>query len=143
MLVSEKRLAANRSNSAQSTGPKSETGKAASRRNSLKHGLTGAGVVLTDGDPTDDWEHSVEVFRQNGAATIIACGAGPEVNDETLKRLGDKVVRLKDTQPGTLGAFMKWVSASVAQANMSLGTQAKMEDRFAPVAEDGGLTLIQ
>ena len=59
--------------------------------------------VLTDGDPTDDWERSVEVFRQKGAATIIACGAGPEVNDETLKRLGDKVVRLKDTQPGTLG----------------------------------------
>jgi uncharacterized protein YegL len=99
--------------------------------------------VLTDGDPTDDWERSVESFRQKGAATIIACGAGPEVNDETLKRLGDKVIRLKDTQPGTLGAFMKWVSASVAQANMSLGTQAKLEDRFAPVAEDGGLTLIQ
>src|SRR5262245_36442894 len=93
--------------------------------------------VLTDGDPTDDWERSVEAFRREGKATIIACGAGPEVNDETLKRLGDKVVRLKDTQPGTLGAFMKWVSASVAQANMSLGTQARMEDRFAPVREDG------
>ena len=99
--------------------------------------------VLTDGDPTDDWERSVESFRQTNLATIIACGAGPEVNDETLRRLGDKVVRLKDTQPGTLGAFMKWVSASVAQANMSLGTQAKLEDRFAPVTDNGGITLIQ
>src|SRR5579859_7005956 len=71
--------------------------------------------VLTDGDPTDDWERSVDEFRRKGLATVIACGAGPEVNDEILKHLGEKVVRLKDTQPGTLGAFMKWVSASVAQ----------------------------
>jgi uncharacterized protein YegL len=99
--------------------------------------------VLTDGEPTDDWERSVEEFRKKGEATIIACGAGPEVNDETLRRLGDKVVRLKDTQPGTLGAFMKWVSASVAQANMSLGTQARADERFSPIPDDGGITLIQ
>lgn len=58
--------------------------------------------LLTDGSPTDDWKHSVENFRQRGLATIIACGAGPEVDEETLKHLGERVVRLKDTQPGTL-----------------------------------------
>jgi uncharacterized protein YegL len=87
--------------------------------------------ILTDGEATDDhWRKSIENFRLRGLATIVACGAGPEVNDDTLKWLGDKVVRLKDTQPGTLGAFMKWVSASVASTTQSLGTQVKATDRL-------------
>ena len=48
--ISPARLAANRANAARSTGPKSAEGKARSRANALKHGLTGAGVVLADDD---------------------------------------------------------------------------------------------
>ena len=46
MLASEARIAANRANALKSTGPKSLEGKAASRANAYKHGLTGAGVVI-------------------------------------------------------------------------------------------------
>jgi len=98
--------------------------------------------VLTDGEPTDDWQQSVENFRLRGLATVIACGAGPEVNDTTLKWLGDKVVRLKDTQPGTLGAFMKWVSASVATTSQGLGTRARTGDRLAETPDDGGIRIV-
>ena len=48
--ASPARLAANRANAARSTGPRSEAGKARSRANALKHGLTGAGVVVADED---------------------------------------------------------------------------------------------
>jgi uncharacterized protein YegL len=98
--------------------------------------------LLTDGEPTDDWERSAENFHLRGVSTVIVCGAGPEVNDATLKRLGDKVVRLKDTQPGTLGAFLKWVSASVTTTNQSLGTQAHPEDRLPPPPDDGSIQLL-
>jgi uncharacterized protein YegL len=81
--------------------------------------------ILTDGEPTDDWQRAAEDLRLGGLATVIACGAGPEVNDETLRRLGDKVVRLKDTRPGTLGSFMKWVSASVTTTSQTLGTGSR------------------
>jgi uncharacterized protein YegL len=97
--------------------------------------------VLTDGEPTDDWRQSAENFRLRGLATVVACGAGPEVNDETLRWLGDKVVRLKDTQPGTLGAFMKWVSASVTTSSQVLGTTAA-PGGVAPPPGDGTIQLI-
>jgi uncharacterized protein YegL len=98
--------------------------------------------LLTDGEPTDDWERSCENFRLQGLATVIACGAGPEVNDETLRRLGDKCVHLKDTQPGTLGAFMKWVSASVATTIQGLGTQTQRDEPSPPGADDGTIRVI-
>ncbi len=46
MACSEARLAANRANAAKSTGPSTEAGKARSRANAIKHGLTGEGLAL-------------------------------------------------------------------------------------------------
>ena len=53
MPCSEARINANRMNAQHSTGPKSDEGKEASRRNSLKHGLTGAGVVIPAEDEAE------------------------------------------------------------------------------------------
>ncbi len=44
------RIAANRANARKSTGPRTEAGKARSRANAVKHGLTGAGVALPGED---------------------------------------------------------------------------------------------
>ena len=52
MACSPDKLQANRLNSQKSCGPKSPEGKAISRRNALKHGLTGEGIVL----PCEDVE---------------------------------------------------------------------------------------
>jgi hypothetical protein len=48
MAASEAQLKANLANALRSTGPKSTSGKEASRSNSYKHGLTGSGVVLPE-----------------------------------------------------------------------------------------------
>ena len=52
MPCSAAQLAANRSNALKSTGPKTQEGKERARRNGLKHGLTGKGIVIaaTDAD---------------------------------------------------------------------------------------------
>ncbi len=49
-VASPARLAANRANALLSTGPRTAEGKERSRRNSLKHGLTGDGVVVPGED---------------------------------------------------------------------------------------------
>jgi uncharacterized protein YegL len=95
--------------------------------------------ILTDGEPTDDWQGAVEDFRVSNLATVIACGAGPEVNDRTLRLLGDTVVRLKDTQPGTLGAFMRWVTASVSTTSQGLGTR---RSSALPLPEQEGISVL-
>jgi hypothetical protein len=46
----EERAAINRQNAQKSTGPRTEDGKAASRQNSTKHGLTGNGIVQSPQD---------------------------------------------------------------------------------------------
>ena len=56
MAASDAQIAANRANALLSTGPNTVAGKEASRRNALKHGLSGAGVVL----PGED-EHEVAI----------------------------------------------------------------------------------
>lgn len=98
--------------------------------------------VFTDGEPTDDWEEPVRDFRESGKAVVIACGAGPEVDEAQLKEIGDKVVRLADTQPGTLSAFMKWVSQSVTMTSRSLGAKSCEEPELPELPPDDAIRIL-
>ena len=62
--TSPARIAANRANSLKSTGPKTPEGKGRSRRNGLKHGLTGAGVVVAEVDRTEVDRRSEALHRE-------------------------------------------------------------------------------
>jgi hypothetical protein len=86
MPCSPAQLQANRKNAALSTGPRTESGKAASRRNGLKHGLTGQGIVL----PAEDAQ---EVDRRFAALEAeLRPTAGIEL--ELVKRVALMTVRL-------------------------------------------------
>src|SRR5215831_6006563 len=54
-MVSSKQLQANRANARRSTGPRTITGKAHSRLNSRKHGLTAKTLIIV-GECADDFE---------------------------------------------------------------------------------------
>ena len=98
--------------------------------------------IFTDGEPTDEWEGPVREFRSARIADIVACGAGPEVEEETLRKLGNTVVKLNDTQPGTLIEFMKWVTASVTNLSRSLGTGQDLNSVLPELPEGDGIQFL-
>jgi hypothetical protein len=86
MPCSPAKLQANLRNAALSTGPRTPLGKSVSRRNGLKHGLTGRGIVL----PEEDAE---EVERRLAALEAeLRPTSGLEL--ELVKRVALMTVRL-------------------------------------------------
>lgn len=61
--ISEKQLEANRRNASQSTGPKTEAGKQASRLNAVTHGLLAKTAVITMGDYQEDEQEFAQLLE--------------------------------------------------------------------------------
>lgn len=66
-MATNAQIAANRRNAAGSTGPRTKEGRAVSRENSLKHGLTAAQVVLIFGETEDDFMRFHDELRASFA----------------------------------------------------------------------------
>jgi hypothetical protein len=70
-MASNKQLAANRQNARRSTGPRSSGGKARSRLNSWKHGLTAKTLVIV-GEHADDFDGlRGELLEQHGPRSAL------------------------------------------------------------------------
>ena len=69
--------------------------------------------IMTDGVPTDDWRKGLKEFKSTPIGLTVACAAGPYAKTEILKEVTEIVVQLKDTDAQSIGAFFKWVSASI------------------------------
>lgn len=74
--------------------------------------------IMTDGEPTDDWQRGLADFQKQKLGVVVACAAGQHANTSVLKQITEIVVQLDTTDTSTIKAFFKWVSASV-----SLGSQ--------------------
>ena len=69
-MTTDKQRAANRRNAAQSTGPRTSAGKAASRGNALKHGLCAEAMLLPGEEAAD-----LEALRAGLWADLHPSGA--------------------------------------------------------------------
>lgn len=79
--------------------------------------------LLTDGDPTDDWEVVVERLnsrKEKRVGTIVALACGEEVDETVLKQITSHVVRMENVNVDYLKNFFKWVSQSVSEASASV-----------------------
>ncbi|HEX3685318.1 MAG TPA: hypothetical protein VHU83_22480 [Bryobacteraceae bacterium] len=56
-MATDAQISANQSNAQLSTGPKSESGKAASSQNNFKYGLTGSSFAVLEFENQDEYDH--------------------------------------------------------------------------------------
>jgi len=86
-MASEKQLQANRANAKNSTGPKSLAGKARSRLNSRKHGLT-AKMLIIAGENADDFDQlRAELLEEHEPQSVL--------ESELVERLAGILWRLR------------------------------------------------
>jgi len=123
-MATEAQMRANQMNAAKSTGPKTAEGKEQSRRNALKHGLTGAGVVIAEAD-ADEVERRAVAFVEE----LEAIG---EVEIALARRAALNSVRMEraaDQQTAALSERVRKVhSEFVAPAGTSDAEAARLRD---------------
>lgn len=81
-------------------------------------------ILLTDGKPSDvmAYNNAVPLIKSLNFGNIVACAAGPKADPNVLKKLTDTVVSLDTMDLNSFAQFFQWVSASVAQTSVSVGT---------------------
>ena len=122
MPTSEARILANKANAARSTGPTSREGKERSRANSLKHGLTGAGVVL----PNED---AAEVERRLAAFQDELKPSG-EVGRALVRRAAICSVRMDRSVEQETAALSERVRSAEAEFVAPEGVDAEEAGRL-------------
>ena len=86
-MASQKQIEANKANAERSTGPKTQVGKARSRHNSWKHGLTAETLVIGGEDPARFNEFRAELIRQRDPQSTL--------ESELVERLAGILWRLR------------------------------------------------
>jgi hypothetical protein len=125
MATSNAHINTNRCNAQKSTGPRTTSGKEASRRNSLKSGLTGAGIVLPDEDqaaidakfaayeatlaPADELQADLVWAAAMNAVRMQRCAR------EEAARVGEKMrtaaSELEDQRLAEAEHLLEWIAA--------------------------------
>jgi uncharacterized protein YegL len=73
--------------------------------------------IMTDGQPTDDWERGLAQFKSTKTGLVIACAAGSGADSNLLKKITEIVVALDTADTTTIKSFFKWVSASITTSS--------------------------
>jgi uncharacterized protein YegL len=90
--------------------------------------------LMTDGQPTDDWESGHAALSQRGIphfANIYAIGCGPDIDTAILRRVSDIVLTVPDMTPECMKKVFVWLSASVQTASVRAGDTTSVRGKLA------------
>lgn len=79
--------------------------------------------VITDGQPTDDWQGSVGRYKTaHRGLALYAIGCGDDIDFSLLKQITSESYALRDMSADAFAKLFKCVSASVQSATHSIAT---------------------
>lgn len=107
-MTTERQIRANQANARKSTGPRTEAGQQASRRNAVRHGLTAEHVILAGEDPGE-----FERLRAGLEAEYAPAG---EVERFLVERLAGLMWRLSRV-PGFEAGIVAWIAHLQAETH--------------------------
>ena len=98
--------------------------------------------LLTDGQPTDEWEAAAATLKtvKPKVANIYAIGCGEDVDFHVLSEITDIAYHMREVSSEMIKKFFIWMSASVQ--SMSQGAETPISLEKSPFADDGGFDLI-
>jgi len=79
--------------------------------------------LLTDGNPTDNWQQAADEMKTKRPGNVIAVACGEAMDTNVLKSITETVLVMKNVSPNDFSAFFKWVSASIQQTSAKCGAQ--------------------
>lgn len=74
--------------------------------------------ILTDGQPTDEWEPALKQVQKK-ATLVITVGCGPSINREILKTISESSFEMGNDD-ASFKKFFKWVTQSVKAVTKSV-----------------------
>lgn len=86
-------------------------------------------ILLTDGQPTDDWEAAKRRFDQTMKKTVAnmyVVGCGQAIDYRALSKISDIVLSLPDMEPESMRKLFVWMTQTVSTA--SVGTTGPEAD---------------
>jgi uncharacterized protein YegL len=98
--------------------------------------------LMTDGKPDQGWESAADEIRKMKPGNLIACAAGPDADVTVLKKITEIVIKLQDCSPGTLGAFMKWMTDSITRTSVSVGAKGDAAIDLPALPQDKGIVIV-
>ena len=81
--------------------------------------------IMTDGEPNDDFDAGLAIFKTHKWGMVVACAAGGDANEKLLQRITENVVKLSTADAESIKAFFKWVSQSITINSKSVGATNK------------------
>ncbi|MBK9778211.1 MAG: hypothetical protein IPP62_17920 [bacterium] len=87
--------------------------------------------ILTDGDPTDDWQDAARRVKTNLSdrrATVVAVACGPDANASNLRLITDDVLQASQLTAASIAALFRYMSASVVSASQAVGGGASLAE---------------
>jgi hypothetical protein len=138
MPASPARIEANRLNAQKSTGPKTDAGKERSRRNAVRHGLTGSGSVLPDAIASRT--HAFELALR----AEYAVGEGDEVGRFLASQAALAMARLDASPSVEWGHRAEQIERAGQSWDLDLAFEAaELGERLPRRPSVGSLRLLQ